>query len=515
MKRNVFLRLLCALGLAAALAACGSGSNSFTWFVDAVPVNLDPQVACSSEDVTACRNLYTTLMRQNAAGELVYGCAAACTVSADGLCYTFTLQEGLPYLGRRGTATEYKVTAEDFVFAFRRIYAKETASPYTGTFSAIENSAEVLAGEAAPVQLGVAAKDANTVVFTLSRRDDAFLQKLALPGAAPCNQAFFESTKGTYGLTMNATVASGAFYLQNWTDSGLFLRRAGGGDRVDSLRLVTDSENTQTGLERLQAGRCTAALDDSFAPVAMTAVEYTDTTWCLVFQQGNGVLADAGLRSALAAVAMRAELPFAQDARYRQVRGLVPEDAALEGKNYRESAGNLLPQLADAWESYTAALERVPLRGLNSCTLLVPESMAEAGQILNGCWQKEFSLFLSMETVPDAELHSRLSSGHYTIALVPVRLPQADPLSLLEQFAGGFTGYSSPEYAALCDMARRQGGNSRLAFCAEAEAMVLRDCTAVPLFGQNRRLLVAQGVDGLCFDPFGPVLDLTEATKIG
>ena len=28
-----------------ALTGCGSGSNSFTWFVDSIPANLDPQVA--------------------------------------------------------------------------------------------------------------------------------------------------------------------------------------------------------------------------------------------------------------------------------------------------------------------------------------------------------------------------------------------------------------------------------------------------------------------------------------
>ena len=26
-----------------ALTGCGSGSNSFTWFVDSIPANLDPQ----------------------------------------------------------------------------------------------------------------------------------------------------------------------------------------------------------------------------------------------------------------------------------------------------------------------------------------------------------------------------------------------------------------------------------------------------------------------------------------
>ena len=37
----------------------------------------------------------------------------------------------------------------------------------------------------------------------------------------------------------------------------------------------------------------------------------------------------------------------------------------------------------------------------------------------------------------------------------------------------------------------------------------LEGCAVVPLLGQNRRLLVADGITGLVFGPFTPVLDLT------
>ena len=53
---NRFLRMT-AVVLAAAfaflLAGCGgsSASTSFTWFVDNIPANLDPQVATKAEDV--------------------------------------------------------------------------------------------------------------------------------------------------------------------------------------------------------------------------------------------------------------------------------------------------------------------------------------------------------------------------------------------------------------------------------------------------------------------------------
>ena len=54
-----FVAALLAAFFVLSLTACGSGSNSFTWFVDSIPANLDPQVASSASDIIACENLYS------------------------------------------------------------------------------------------------------------------------------------------------------------------------------------------------------------------------------------------------------------------------------------------------------------------------------------------------------------------------------------------------------------------------------------------------------------------------
>ena len=87
-----------------ALTGCGSSTNSasFTWFVDSIPANLDPQVASGASDVIACENLYGTLVRKDPDGELVPGLCEKWTVSSDGLTYTFTLKDGLTYAAAKG-----------------------------------------------------------------------------------------------------------------------------------------------------------------------------------------------------------------------------------------------------------------------------------------------------------------------------------------------------------------------------------------------------------------------------
>ena len=124
----------------------GSGAASFTWFVDTIPSNLDPQVASAASDVIACENLYSGLVRKNSDGELLPDLCESWTVSTDGRTCTFQLKDGLTYKAVKGADTNYAITAEDFVFAFRRMFDPQTASPYAVEFSAIENSAAVLAG---------------------------------------------------------------------------------------------------------------------------------------------------------------------------------------------------------------------------------------------------------------------------------------------------------------------------------------------------------------------------------
>ena len=65
----------------------------------------------------------------------------------------------------------------------------------------------------------------------------------------------------------------------------------------------------------------------------------------------------------------------------------------------------------------------------------------------------------------------------------------------------------------LAQAAAAAGSETRCALLAQAERQLLAGCAAVPLFAQHKRLLLAGGVEGLVFDPYGPVLDLTWTTK--
>ena len=76
---------------------------------------------------------------------------------------------------------------------------------------------------------------------------------------------------------------------------------------------------------------------------------------------------------------------------------------------------------------------------------------------------------------------------------------------------GSLTGYADTVYADRLALSAQQTGKDRCALLAQCERQLLESCTVVPLMAQQKRLLLANGVRDLVFDPFFPVLDLTWA----
>ena len=500
-----------------ALTGCGSGSNSFTWFVDSIPANLDPQVASASADVIACENLYSGLVRKDPSGKYEPALCERWEKSSDGLTYTFYLKDGLTYTAAKGNATDYAITAEDFVFAFRRLFRAETNSPYAVEFAALENSAAVLAGQMPESVLGVTASGPLTLVFHLSSADDNFLEKLTLPGAMPCDEEFFNSTRGTYGLNASSTLSSGSFYIYNWTASGLFLRRAPSGSLIDSLRLVQNTNSAgQSAAELIANEKCSAAPDDTAAPTTLTSLSYSDTTWSLLFNCSS-VFASTELRQALASAARgAAEVP--DGGLYAAANGLVPDGLTVDGMNYRDTAGDVTPAAVDAKALYLTARQALTTSDFNKVSLMVPagSGVTSAAEEINGVWQKEFSLFFSVEEVDEETFAKRLAEGDYTIALAPISAEGGSVYNMLNQFTaagGGLTGYVDSLYATQLQASTQATGSSRCRLLGDCERQLLSDAVAVPLFAQQKRLLIAPGIQNLIFDPFGPVLDLTYTTK--
>jgi len=138
----------------------------------------------------------------------VPGVAETFSANADKTVYTFNLRKNAKW------SNGDPVTANDFVYAWKRAVNPETASPYSWYMEImnIKNGAEIIAGEAEVDSLGVKATDDYTLVVELTQSLPYFPMMVNHSTVFPVHQATVEKF-GTEWTKPENMVSNGAYKL--------------------------------------------------------------------------------------------------------------------------------------------------------------------------------------------------------------------------------------------------------------------------------------------------------------
>src|SRR6266436_1424928 len=120
--------------------------------------SLDPALADTSWEQWIIGDMMMGLFTEDARGNAILGVAENAAVSPDGKIWTFILRDSL---WSDGTS----VTAEDFVYAWRRTLDPKTASKYGAILYAFKNAKAVAEGKLPPSALGVRAEGSRTLIL--------------------------------------------------------------------------------------------------------------------------------------------------------------------------------------------------------------------------------------------------------------------------------------------------------------------------------------------------------------
>ncbi|APX24644.1 MULTISPECIES: peptide ABC transporter substrate-binding protein [Salipiger] len=170
--------------------------------------SVDPQIVEDTDGSDVVRDLFEGLLNQDENGELVPGVATDWEVSDDKMTYTFHLRDDAKW------SNGDPVTAGDFVYAWRRAADPATASPYQWFISlmSLENGDAVVAGDAAPEELGVEAIDDRTLEVRLSAPLPYFPQMVVHSTTFPSPQKVIEEYGEAWTKPGNI-VSNGAYVL--------------------------------------------------------------------------------------------------------------------------------------------------------------------------------------------------------------------------------------------------------------------------------------------------------------
>ena len=139
--------------------------------VEGDPRTLDPSLATDVVGSRVLDDLFEGLVTLDQQGHTIPGVAASWETSADGKTWTFQLRENARW------ANGQPVTANDFVYSWRRQVDPATGSEYAQALAPIENAMDAAAGKMPPSKLGVESAGPHTLVVHL-RTPTAYLLAL-------------------------------------------------------------------------------------------------------------------------------------------------------------------------------------------------------------------------------------------------------------------------------------------------------------------------------------------------
>lgn len=201
------LMLLCSCGIAddpaerqQSLLNRGTGAE---------PESLDAQKARTTQAGDVQRDIGEGLTGYTPDGGLIPAAAESWQLSQDGLQYTFRLRADARW------SNGETLTANDFVYSFRRLVDPDTAAFFAQFVGAIVNATEIIAGEKPADSLGVKAIDAQTLLITLRNPVPYFPELLTHPATFPMHRASIEKHSDAHARPGNL-VTNGAYVLHAW-----------------------------------------------------------------------------------------------------------------------------------------------------------------------------------------------------------------------------------------------------------------------------------------------------------
>lgn len=199
----------------------------------AEPESLDPSLAQGVQEDTVIGDLMVGLMTADAQARPIPGMAQSWTTSEDGLTWTFKLRDALWSDGM-------PVTADDFVFSWRRLLDPKTAAPYAYFLDVLKNAKLINTGKLPLTALGVRAIDPHTLEVTVEHPVPYLLEMLMHMTTVPEPRHVVEA-KGKSWTKPGNYVGNGPFILTEWVPN----------DHVTSIKNPKFYDAENVALERV------------------------------------------------------------------------------------------------------------------------------------------------------------------------------------------------------------------------------------------------------------------------
>lgn len=525
-----------ALLVAGGLAACGKSSTSTSksgqlaadqsvkLAAKAEVTTLDVSKASDSSSLTMLYHTQEGLYRLGKNEKLVNALATKMTKSKDGKQYTFKLRSDNHWNDGK------PVTAQDFVYSWRRTVNPKTASEYAYLLAGIKNFNQVQNGKVAPSQLGVKAVDKHTLQVTLSKPVAYFKLLLAFPTFFPQEQKVVEKYGSDYGHSSQQTAYDGPFTMTKWQGTSQswtlkkntkFWDKKGITLKQMHFQVVADPS---TGLSLFQKKDLDATTLDG-TQVAnlknnkeMKTFIGGSTYYMQMNQKKVKALRNLKVRQALSMAIDKEQLAKSvlRDGSKAPL-GFVSQNLSRNPKTNADFAkdayvkSGVTYDLKQAKTLMKAGLKATGTKKLNLTLMADDTSVTKTvAQYVQAELQKLPNVKVSINTLPYKTRLSRSSTGNFELVLTNWGADFADPINFLSLMSTGNTNnngdFSDAKYDSYVKASENKDANdptARYQDLVNAEKRLISQQGVIPLYQPATVEMWNDKVSGYVWNPAG------------
>lgn len=527
MKQTRYLTIpvIVILFLSLILSGCGktvqASLQEITVNLGDEPATLDPQLVYDVIPMRVINAVFEGLCRKDQNGRPIPGAADFWNISEDKLTYTFHI---------RNDATWWdgsKVTAADFKKAWLRALnpQPENHEPsYMGSLLfCIKGAMEYASGQGKEEDVGVEAKDDNTLVVTLVKPAPYFLDLVCSSVFMPVNEGFFnnqpeENGVTTYGSEAWNIIGNGPFLIKDWKhdDSIVLVKNSkywnASNIKVDKIvfKMIKDNSSAFTSFKagEIDVVDITEQSNRLQTDKKKNTIKSYDVgvTQYISFNNEDPLLKNENIRKALSYAIDRETLTqkVLYDGSKKALGFVNPVISGIDG-TFRDEAGDLFKDndLYNAKLLFAKGLAELKLNKMPEISLLIDdkETSRRDAQAIQEMWRKKLGLEVEIEAMPFDAMTEKMMGKDYQMALLMWSADFNDPTAFLDVFRSenffNVAFYNNTDFDSLLEKANLETDeNKRMKMLIEAEKMVIEDMAVCPVYFLCQNYAVSNKIKG-------------------
>jgi oligopeptide transport system substrate-binding protein len=480
--------------------------QKLTFALLSVP-NIDPQRFNSSPEYVSIKGIAEGLVH-TWQGEINPGVAESWDIASDNMTMTFHLRKDACW------SDGSPLTANDFVYSFRRLADPDEPKDYNWVLYEIANYEAIADGELPKEELGVEAPDDNTFIIRFDTPAPYYLGFLDMPCFYPSKQSLVEQHGDRYASSADTILGNGPFKLKEYrVDEKIVMEPNDKYWNKDAIKLnevtILVVVDRDTSFALFESGE----IDWSFIPEAIASEflknpgsmpkdtkAYTYKSgavdwFCInIASETNPILGNLDFRLALNYALDREEYIAISSAGIYSpaTRFVLPSVSGVSKPYCEEYPINVLKatdEMDKAQEHLQNAMAAMGISdpGQISFTITIGDNTPRAiGENCQDQWSRKLGVNVDIEVVPYRAMLKNRVDGVFDLVYAGWMPDYDDPYTYLGYFVsnnrqnGG--KYSNPRYDELVNTANNYAdAATRLSMYAEAEELLISEAGIVPL----------------------------------